>query len=125
MNQGKEKGGRNEKKKGEKRKEGRKEVKRRNKGMKKRKEGGKKRGKRKEAGIVEKGTRRDKRTGGLRNEQYYEYIKIDMRVNQDKLFSIYVTMLRTIWTRQNLADLRAGGGDKAIFLVLLSLFSML
>ena len=29
------------------------------------------------------------------------------QVNQDKLFSIYVTMLRTIWTqtRQNLADL--------------------
>ena len=40
--------------------------------------------------------------------QYYEYIRIDMIVNQDKLFSIYVTILRTIWTqtRTNLADLR-------------------
>ena len=38
--------------------------------------------------------------------QYYEYIRIDMIVNQDKLFSINFTMLRNIWTqtRQNLAD---------------------
>ena len=39
---------------------------------------------------------------------YKKYKRIDMIVNQDKLFTIYVKMIRTIWaqTRQNLADLR-------------------
>ena len=33
--------------------------------------------------------------------QYYKYIRIDMIVNQDKLFSIHVTMIRTIWTQND------------------------
>ena len=38
---------------------------------------------------------------------FCEYISIDMILNQDKLFSIYITMFRAIWaqTLQNLADL--------------------
>ena len=37
--------------------------------------------------------------------QIYEYIRIDMIVNQDNFFTMHVTTLRTIWTqtRQNLA----------------------
>ena len=36
----------------------------------------------------------------IQTNQYYEYIRIDMIVNQDKLFSIHVTMLRTVWTQK-------------------------
>lgn len=79
-------------KEGGEKKEGSKEVKEGRRGWRKGKKEERRKGERKKAGIVVKGTRRDERTGGLRNEQFYKYIKIDMRVNQGKYFSIYVTM---------------------------------